>query len=320
MASATSNDSWAIKLPPPPHVLHELVGNARLLTPPDQIPEPGSKEVERDRSTRVEIWRVEVNRLEPSCSCSLATYQSPTMYWCPNCGAQLEGISYDQFPDGQGLTRLPTGRRSIANVWPVVKPSEKTNVHRNRLVRRSRVRLFHPNEFTDGFDKGISWLLAKTRLQGVIDRRKMKRQPYMPPEYGDMPGSVTEMEPKYAPVDDNPAAQHGNPVLELCAQRKPAAKLGDSVPKTEMYRSLRGNPIADLKDHPSVSSLLDAWSSSSGDGDRRNGKKPKLTLDASAERLGRAQLLLSKKYGDSAMSPPNAQAIPAQGTTNIRGN
>ncbi|KAK8089786.1 hypothetical protein PG997_004747 [Apiospora hydei] len=99
-------------------------------------------------------------------------------------------------------------------------------------------------------------------------------------------------------------------------RRQPAAKLG--VANTEMYRSLRENLRLYYQDRPSVSSLLDAWSSSGGDEDGGERGKPKLTIDATTERLRRAQMLLYRSSGKPATRPPPIiRATPASGPRNI---
>ncbi|KAK6842400.1 hypothetical protein PG990_005657 [Apiospora arundinis] len=298
--AAASNDPVGLPLPDPPELVRQIFG-----VPVTRIPEPdeplGQNETRSKR--RVRIWRAEVNTSSLSCVCSLLTHRNPTLSWCPDCNAPFEGLSYDQFQDGMGLTRPASGRRSIANVWPVVHTSEGKTTHRHRLKARGDGDLFKTNDFK----KGGRWFMEKTRLQKLKElfgRRKNRH--FMPPEYGDLPGSVTEIEPKYDPSVDpavlyGPNAPYYDPLLEYTSRRRPPAKLGNSVNKTEMYRALRSSPIHSLSDRPSVSSLLDAWSSSSsGDVDGRTGKKPKLT-EASAARLYRAHILLSKTCGNSVI-------------------
>lgn len=327
MAACTiSNDTLVLEpeLPPPPQQVLELVGDTRFAEPPTQIPEPRPDELEGDNKAvlRVAIWRAEVNAAAASltevspCACSLLTYRQPPMAWCPNCQSPFEGLEYTQFEDGQGLSRQPSGRKSIANVWPVQSARENAQQHRHRQAPRGTGHLFSINEFSSVAHK----LLAKTKLDRVFGGSS-KREPYVKHEYGDMPGSVAELEPEYDPFDKAGALYH-DPALENGMQRRPPAKLGDRVPKTEMYRSLRDNPSMYMEDRPSVSSLLDEWSSSGGgdDGGKRVGK-PKLTLDAATARLRRAQLLLYKTSGGSATcpDPTRARMTPGGDTTNIPG-
>lgn len=312
------------EIPPPPTQVPELVGDARFAEPPTQIPEPRPNELEAENRAviRVAIWRAEVNAaaasLEPLtiCACSLLTHRQPATGWCPNCQSPLGGLEYKQFEDGRGLTRQASGRKSIANVWPVHSQHEHAQQHRHRSAPRGTRHLFSINEFAVIGHK----LLAKTKLDRVFGGGSSKRQcePYVKPEYGNQPGSVAELEPEYDPFG-NPRAPDYNPALEDLMRRRPPARLGDSVPKTEMYRSLRDNPGLYMDDRPSVSSLLDEWSSSGGDG--RRGSKPKLTLDATTARLRRAQLLLLKISGGPAICPDQALAhtIPNRDTTNIPG-
>ncbi|KAK7924898.1 hypothetical protein PG985_006952 [Apiospora marii] len=334
-ACCTSKDTLVPdpEIPPPPTQVPELVGDARFAEPPTQIPEVRRNEREaEDRAViRVAIWRAEVNAaaasLEPltSCACSLLTHRQPVTAWCPNCQKPLGGLEYKQFEDGRGLTRQQSGRKSIANVWPVQSPRDNTQQHRHRSEPRGTRHLFSINEFAVLGHK----LLAKTKLNRVFgggSRASKRAEPYVEPEYGGVPGSVAELEPEYDPLGNprelsGPEAANHNPALEQhLMRRRPPAKLGDSVPKTEMYRSLRDNPGLYMEDRPSVSSLLDEWSSSSGDGAGRGGK-PKLTLDATTARLRRAQILLYKTSGGPAICPDPtlARTTPNRDTTNTLG-
>ncbi|KAK8083243.1 hypothetical protein PG996_002024 [Apiospora saccharicola] len=319
------------EIPPPPPQVRELVLDDRYADPPMQIPEPGPTELEAENRAviRVAIWRAEVNAaaaassLEetPNCACSFLTYRDPPTRWCPNCSTPFEGLEYRQFEAGRGLTRQESGRNSIANVWPVQTPLEGTHGHRHRQPPRGTSHVFSINEFAILGRK----LVHRTKLDRVFSSSsKRERKPYAKLEYGDMPGSVAELHPVNDPPGNpsvliGPNAPFYDPLLEYCMQRPPPGKLGDSVPKTEMYRSLRDNPGLYMKDRPSVSSLLDEWSSSDGD-DKRNGK-PKLTLDATTARLRRAQLLLLKTSGAPATypGPVLVQTTPTQDTTNIPG-
>ncbi|KAK8048858.1 hypothetical protein PG994_010588 [Apiospora phragmitis] len=313
MAPATSTAPLVYVPPPPNPMFRELAADERWPEPPTEIPPLGEKLVAEDASTvRVAIWRAEVNACTLTCACSLVTLGRPATAWCPSCLAPLEGVEYARFKDGHGLARLSSRRRSIANVWPLFSPRDSSTKHRHRLEARGSEEFYSVNEFAVLGNK----FLAKTRLNRVF--RNRRNEPYVRPEYGDVPGSVAELEPEYDPPEDpnrltGPGANDYAPAREDLMRRHPPARLG--VINTEMYRSLRVNPIFYYNDRPSVSSLMDEWSSSDAEG------KPKLTINANTARLIRAQILLYKTYGPPATcpSPGSVHATPSPGTISTPG-
>ncbi|KAK7952154.1 uncharacterized protein PG986_007882 [Apiospora aurea] len=319
MAENLSTATLVPELPPQPELARDRTGDDSSPEPPAEVPAPLRKLKKEESAARVLIWRAEVDASTVTCACSLMTRRQPVTAWCPECAAPFEGLAYTRFKDGdEGLTRLPSGRPSIANVWPVHGLRDRDTTHWYRLGPRGTAPLFPTNEFKILGHK----LAAKTRLDRLFRSSKQPGpEPYVPPEYGDLPGSVAELEPEYDPPEHpdrliGPDVPYDSPALEARMRRQPSAKLG--VVNTEMYRSLWQRPSSYYQDRPSVSSLLDAWSSSGGDEEGGDRGKPKLTLDATTERLHRAQMLLYRQSGKPATRPPPIiRASPAPSPRNI---
>ncbi|KAK8056973.1 hypothetical protein PG993_002200 [Apiospora rasikravindrae] len=232
MAGRTSTDSSVPDLPPHAEVATDLTGVNRLPEPPTEIP-PSPPKLQKEASAeRVLIWRAEVNASTPTCACSLMTRRQPVTAWCPECAGPFEGLQYTRFKDGEGLTRFPSGRRSIANVWAIFSPRDSDPGNLPRLAPRGTDHLFSVNEFAVYGRR----LLHKTKLDRVFGggSKKRERERYARPEYGDLPGSVAEMEPEYDPPEDpaalmGPNAAYDSPALDARMRRQPPRSWARSI-------------------------------------------------------------------------------------------